>query len=230
MEQIINPRRKFHKDIEYVPQGYSNGSALGPGEELTPAQKKSMIKKATTHMEKFFDALKVDWRNDPNALETPKRFTESLVKDWWKGRYEPLPDITSFPNDGYEGMVFEKIPLNSMCSHHLAPIRGTIYCAYIPGEDGRVIGLSKLNRISEHFSRRGQIQESLTMAIHNAIDKVCERNLGVAIIISAEHQCVSSRGIKHHNSKMITSHLTGVFKDKPEVRNEFLHAVNLSNE
>ena len=230
MEKIVNPRRKFHKNIEYVPIGYSNGSALKPGETLSEQDKEQMIEEASELFGKFMDILKVDWRNDPNAKETPYRFTKSLVEDWWKGRYEPLPDVTSFPNDNYEGMVMEKIPLNSMCSHHLAPIIGTVYCAYIPGENGRVIGLSKLNRITEHFGRRGQIQESLTMAIHNAIDKVCEGNIGVAVMVKAKHMCTTTRGIKHHGSQMVTSHLSGAFKEKPEVRNEFLHAVNLSNE
>ena len=88
----------------------------------------------------------------------------------WKGRYEGLSAVTSFPSDGYDGVVFEGgIPITSMCSHHHQTINGLCHIAYVPTLEGRVVGLSKLNRIVEHFSRRGAIQEQLTVAIHNAV-------------------------------------------------------------
>ena len=88
-----------------------------------------------------------------------------------------------------------------------------MHVAYIPGENGRVIGLSKLNRIVEHFSRRGQIQESMTNAIHNAVDKICENNIGVFVICIGQHNCVKVRGINHKGTDMITSQVSGVFAD-----------------
>mgnify|MGYP001472566750 FL=1 len=87
-----------------------------------------------------------------------------------------ISDVTSFPSDGYRGIVLEKdIPVVSQCSHHHQTVLGKAHIAYIPGAEGRVIGLSKINRIVEHFSRRGAIQESLTMAIHKALNKVLIR-------------------------------------------------------
>ena len=95
---------------------------------------------------------------------------QKYVFEQWKGRYSAPPEITSFPSDGYDGLVTEcNIPLTSMCSHHHESILGRVHISYIPGEGGRVIGLSKLNRIVEHFGRRGSIQEQLTMAIHQTV-------------------------------------------------------------
>jgi len=229
MEQINNPRRKHHHEIESVPTGYSNGSALKPGEVLSPEDKKHMVEEASEHFGKFLDALKVDWRNDPNSMETPYRVAKSYL-DLWKGRYEPLPDITSFPSDGYDGLISEcNIPLVSMCSHHHQNIIGKVHISYISTANGRIIGLSKLNRIVEHFGRRGQIQEQLTLAIHNAVDKVCEGNLGVAVQIVAGHQCVSCRGVSHRDTSMVTTKMSGNFMKMPEVRAEFFKAIELSS-
>ncbi len=150
----------------------------------------------------FLKALGVDWENDPNSDNTPKRVAKAYVNDLWKGRYEPMSDITSFPSDGYDGIVFEGgIPLTSMCSHHHQTIEGLVHIAYIPAENGNVVGLSKLNRVVEHFGRRGAIQEQLTVAIQHAVDELITDNKGVAVMIEATHNCVSCRGVKHHRKK-----------------------------
>ncbi len=225
MENIINKRRKHHDKIECVPVGYSNGSALKPGEHFSDSEKKQMVEEATKHFGKFLDSLKVNWRKDPNSMETPYRVAKSYL-DLWRGRYEPLPDITSFPSDGYDGLITEcNIPLVSMCSHHHQPILGKVHISYISTAKGRIIGLSKLNRIVEHFGRRGQIQEQLTLAIHQAVDKVCEGNLGVAVQIVATHLCTCARGVKHHGNYMVTTKMSGNFMKKPEVRGEFFKAI-----
>jgi GTP cyclohydrolase I len=170
---MINNRRKFHTDIECVPFGFANGAASST--PLSPEEKKLMIKEAAEHFGKFLDALKCDWRNDPNSMETPMRVAKAYVNDLWAGRYNGFTDITSFPSDGYDGIIIERnIPLTSMCSHHHQTIKGVVHIGYVAGAEGRVIGLSKLNRIVEHFGRRGAIQEQLTAAIHQGVDKVCE--------------------------------------------------------
>lgn len=182
-----NKRRKKYEDIECVPIGYANGVA--PGYPLTEDEKWKMVEEAAEAYGKFLDALKVDWRNDPNSAETPKRVAKKYIFEQWKGRYNSPPDITSFPSDSYSGLITEcNIPLTSMCSHHHESILGKVHISYIPSSEGRVIGLSKLNRLVEHFGRRGAIQEQLTMAIHQAVDKVCEDNQGIAVQIVASHQ------------------------------------------
>lgn len=220
-------RKKFHNDIECVQNGFANGSALD--RPLTDEEKQQMIEEATEHFGNFLTALKCDWQNDPNSADTPRRVAKKYLEQWG-GRYNAPPEVTSFPSDGYTGMVLQtNIPLISMCSHHHETILGKVHIAYIPGKDARVIGLSKLNRLVEHFGRRGAIQEQLTIAIHQAVDKVCEGNIGVAVTIIGEHQCVSCRGTNHQGSAMVTNHLTGVFMDKSEVRAEYFKSVELAS-
>jgi len=123
-------------------------------------------------------------------------------------------------------MVFQgNITMNSFCSHHHLPFVGVANVAYIPSEDGKIIGLSKLNRIVEFYARRPQVQENLTMQIHRHIDRVCEKNEGVAVLVSADHMCACVRGVKH-NSTMKTSKLSKAFMDSKELaRTEFYNFV-----
>ena len=208
----MEKNKTFTLNLECVKQGYANG--IAPGFPFTEKEKWSMVDEAAEAYGKFLDALGCDWKNDPNSSDTPRRVAKAYVFDLWKGRYEPMSDITSFPSDGYQGIVLEKdIPLISQCSHHHQTIMGVVHIAYIPGPEGNVVGLSKLNRIVDHFGRRGAIQEQLTMAIHNAIDKICEGNVGVMVMVKATHNCVSCRGVKHQGASMMTSEVSGVFAD-----------------
>jgi len=224
-----NKRRKSYPDIECVSEGLANGVA--PGFPFSEEEKKQMITQAAEAYGKFLDALKCDWRNDPNSMETPMRVAKAYVYDLWKGRYESFTEITSFPSDGYDGLIIERnIPLTSMCSHHHQTIGGKVHIGYVSGKDGRVIGLSKLNRIVEHFGRRGSIQEQLTVAIHQAVDKVCENNKGVIVSIVATHNCVSCRGIKHSGASMVTTKATGVFLDNSNLaRTEFFDSIKINS-
>lgn len=224
--------------LELSQAGFANGISLQLAKKieahqadisLTKEEKEAIIEEAATHFGNFLTALGVDWQNDPNSDNTPRRVAKAYVNDLWRGRYECLSSVVSFPSDGYTGLVFEgNIPVTSMCSHHHQQISGKVHIAYIPTEKGRVIGLSKLNRIVEHFGRRGAIQEQLTVAIHNAVDKICEGNQGVAVMIEAGHSCVSCRGVKHQGANMITSKLTGSFMIEDACRNEFYEFVKNS--
>jgi GTP cyclohydrolase I len=225
----MEKRRKTYTDLECVPVGMANGVA--PGFPLSDEDKWKMVDEAEKAYGLFLDALKVDWRNDPNSNETPRRIAKKYVFDQFAGRYNSPPEITSFPSDNYQGLVVQtNIPLTSQCSHHHETILGRVHIAYIPGEDSRVIGLSKLNRIVEYFGKRGSIQEQLTMAIHQAVNKVCEGNIGVAVTVVGEHQCVSCRGLYHTGSAMVTNHLTGVFLSKPEVRQEYFKSIDMASQ
>jgi len=215
------------KELELVQIGYANGVA--PGFPLTEKEKDSMIEEAAEAYGKFLDALGCDWRNDPNSSDTPRRVAKAYVRDLWKGRYDAMTEITAFPSDGYDGIVQESnIPVTSMCSHHHQTIGGRVSIAYVPSKDGKVVGLSKLNRIVEHFGRRGAIQEQLTVAIHNAIDKICEGNLGVAVMVDATHNCVSCRGVKHQGASMQTAKLSGCFLNEDSARSEFYKNIELA--
>ena len=194
----------------------------GPDARLTDKEKSAIITKAAEHYGNFLTALGVKWQDDPNSSNTPMRVAKAYVNDLWQGRYEPMSDITSFPSDGYDGIVFEGgIPITSMCSHHHQTIMGNVHVAYIPDVNSNVIGLSKLNRVVEHFGRRGAIQEQLTVAIHHAIDELITDNNGVAVMIEATHNCVSCRGVKHQGASMKTAKLSGAFMDDGNARSEF---------
>ena len=134
------------KDLELVKKGYANGVA--PNSPLSEDDKWKMVEIAAKKYGEFLDALGCDWRNDPNSSDTPRRVAKAYVFDLWRGRYEDMSGITAFPSDGYDGIVQESmIPVESMCSHHHQRIGGKVSIAYVPSKDGKVVGLSKLNRI-----------------------------------------------------------------------------------
>ena len=222
-------RKKQHTDLEVVQKGFANG--VSPNFPLNDKQKEKMIQKATKAYARFLEALDCDWQNDPNSSDTPHRVAKAYVNDLWAGRYTQMSPITSFPSDGYDGIVIERnIPLTSMCSHHHQTIKGVVHIGYIAGEGGQVIGLSKLNRIVELFGRRGAIQEQLTSAIHNAVDKVTEGNRGVIVTVVATHNCVSCRGVKHDGASMVTTKASGVFRQNTNLaRKEFFDSIKINN-
>ena len=224
-----NKRRKIHEELEVVQEGFANGVAKGF--PLSLQEKSDMIEDATQAFGQFLDALKCDWRNDPNSMETPKRVAKAYVNDLWEGRYTAMSPITSFPSDGYDGIIIERnIPLTSMCSHHHQTIGGVVHIGYIAGESGQVIGLSKLNRIVELFGRRGAIQEQLTSAIHNAVCKITEGNRGVIVTIVGTHNCVSCRGVKHEGAAMVTTKASGVFRHSGnDARKEYFDSIKINN-
>ena len=206
------------EELEIAKAGHANGISTQLEEvlktehrSLNQEEKDRIIEDAAFHYGNFLTALGCNWKEDKNSDNTPKRVSKAYVNDLWRGRYEVLDISTSFPSDNYTGIVLEKnINLTSQCSHHHQTIKGNVHIAYIPKPGGNVIGLSKLNRIAEHYGRRGAIQEQLTVAIHNAVNKLVD-NIGVMVVIDATHNCVSCRGIKHSGASMITSEVSGVF-------------------
>ena len=193
---------------------YANGN-----KPLTPDEKLNMVAEAAEHYGRYMTALGFDWKNDPNSSDTPMRVAKAFVNDLARGVYNEPPKITAFDNvDGYDGIVFQgNIKLHSFCSHHHLPFIGYTHVAYLPTPEGKVIGLSKLNRIVEFYARRPQVQENLTMQIHDHINRVCEGNLGVAVMIEANHMCACVRGVKH-DATMKTAKLSGVFMDNNNQR------------
>jgi len=236
-----NKRRKIAnaETLETAQPGFANGisthlkSLLEDGyhRSLNDDEKWGIVSNAEKAYGEFLTALGVDWENDPNSMETPRRVAKAYVFDLWAGRYNLPTDITAFPSDGYEGIVLERdIPIVSMCSHHHQAILGKAHVAYIPGSDGKVVGLSKLNRVVEHFARRGAIQEQLTVAVHNAIQAVAETE-NVMVLIHSYHNCVSCRGVKHFGASMVTSEVSGVFADHTKTaKAEVLEMLKLNME
>ncbi len=168
--------------------------------------------------------------NREGIIETPKRFIKAFLELTGGALEDPKvhleknfsiadsdPEVPNYD----EVIISGGIPFNSLCEHHLLPFSGTIDIGYIPNPlNGRIVGLSKLARMADGYARRLQVQERLAVQIEHAIDTVLHP-LGAAVIIRGKHTCQCMRGIKK-DGYMVTSRMTGVFRDKPEARMEFL--------
>lgn len=181
--------------------------------------------------EKFqsvLDTLIIDTENDPNSKDTAKRLAKMYVYELMAGRYQPMPDVTSFPNEGenrFEGMLVVRAEIRSMCSHHHQPVKGVCYIGIIP--TGRVIGLSKYVRIAQWCARRGQLQEELVNQIAKEIMKATETE-NVAVYIEATHGCMDNRGVMAHSSMTQTSAVHGLFHNN-SVKQEFFDNIKLQS-
>jgi GTP cyclohydrolase I len=158
-------------------------------------------------------------------LDTPSRVVKAYG-EWFRGYAEdPHADLQRVFEEveGYDEMVvLRDIRFESYCEHHLAPIIGRAHVGYMPTD--RVVGISKLARVVDSFAKRLQVQEKMTAQIANAIQDVL-RPKGVAVVLEAEHHCMSTRGVMKHGVSMVTSTMLGVFRDDPTTRREFLAAI-----
>lgn len=187
-----------------------------------------MTKPTREEAEKAVHTL-LRWAGDDPAREglvdTPARVTRAF-EDWFSGYYQDPEEYltrTFEEIDGYGDMVILKdIRFESHCEHHLAPIIGRAHVGYLPTR--RVVGISKLARVVETFSRRLQVQEKMNAQIANCIQKVLEPK-GVAVVIEASHQCMTTRGVHKSGVTMVTSSMFGAFRDNSDTRKEFLNII-----
>lgn len=193
---------------------------------MTKEKALRVVKRPTR--EQAEDAIRtlLRWAGDDPDREglqdTPSRVVRSY-EEFFKG-YEADPveilERTFEETDGYDEMVLLRdIRFESHCEHHMAPIIGKAHVAYLPGR--RVVGISKLARLVEAYAKRLQIQEKMTAQIANAIRNVLQPS-GVAVVIEASHQCMTTRGIHKPGALMVTSRMLGAFRDNPATRREFL--------
>jgi len=193
--------------------------------DLTDDEKIEKIKK---DVENILQTLGMDLTDD-SIKGTPNRVAKMFVKEIFGGlNPSKQPKASTFDNNyKYGEMLVEKnITLYSTCEHHLLPIIGRAHVAYI--SSGRVIGLSKMNRIVEYYAKRPQVQERLTMQIVQELQKALGTE-DVACVIDAKHLCVNSRGIKDIESSTVTSEFGGKFKD-PQTKREFLDYIKLDTQ
>ena len=193
---------------------------------------KLLSKKQNVSDQKAEEAIEtiIKWIGEDPEREglksTPKRVIKAY-KEYFKGyRDDPEKYLTkTFTEiEGYDDMIIEKdISIRSHCEHHMAPIIGVVHIAYIPAK--KVVGLSKLARVAEVFSKRLQTQERLTMQIAKTIMNVLQPR-GVAVTIDATHQCMTSRGIKKENTTTITNYFLGAFKEDLGFQNRYLRYIN----
>jgi len=167
--------------------------------------------------------------DDDSLIETPKRVAKMYVNEiFWGLDYEAFPKCTTVDNKmQYNEMVVERnVNVQSNCEHHFVVIDGLATVAYVPKQ--KVLGLSKINRIVEYFSKRPQIQERLTEQIFHTLQYILDTE-DVAVVINARHYCVRSRGVEDTGSSTVTSRLGGGFKTDPAARAEFMRMVSLND-
>ncbi len=164
-------------------------------------------------------ALVIDTENDHNTQETAKRVAKMFLKETFSGRYVPTPRITAFPNMGYKSLYTTgPISVKSVCAHHFQNIVGKCWVGIVPEEE--VIGLSKFNRLVHHICERPQIQEEMTSQIAEAL-KDYAKTEHIAVVVKAEHHCMTVRGVREHESDMTTAIMHGAFKEDHALKQEF---------
>jgi GTP cyclohydrolase I len=180
-----------------------------------------------TGMQELIRKILVSLGEDPEReglLRTPERVERSLefLTRGYRASVDEILNDAIFEEECDEMVVVRDIELYSMCEHHLLPFIGKVHVAYVP--DGRIVGLSKVPRIVEMFSRRLQVQERLTMQVANALDQAI-RPKGVGVVIEAAHLCMMMRGVEKQNSKAVTSCMLGRFRSDQRTRAEFLNFI-----
>ena len=187
--------------------------------------RKDKIEQIERHFTEIMKIIGLDLSDD-SLVETPRRVAKMYINEiFWGLDYEAFPKCTTVDNKmKYDEMVIERnVNVQSNCEHHFVVIDGAATVAYIPNQ--KVLGLSKINRVVEYFSKRPQIQERLTEQIYHALQHILDTD-NIAVVVDAQHYCVKSRGVEDVGSSTVTSKLGGVFKSDPSVRNEFMNIVN----
>ena len=185
----------------------------------------ALVEEVAEKFQGVLSSLIIDTHNDHNTQETARRVAKMFVKETFRGRYANPPKVTAFPNvtEYDELYVTGPITIRSTCAHHFQNIVGKAYIGVFPGKN--VIGLSKFNRITDWIASRPQIQEEMTVQIADAIESETQAD-GVAVLVQAEHHCMTHRGVKEHESDMTTSVMRGAFREHPHLKQEFFSIIH----
>jgi len=165
------------------------------------------------------NSLVIDTQNDHNTQDTARRVAKMFVRETFSGRYRSVPKVTAFPNLGYKSLYTTgPISIRSTCAHHFQNIVGRCWVGIVP--EGEVIGLSKFNRLVHHICERPQIQEELTSQIASALRDYAKTE-NIAVVVKAEHMCMTHRGVREHENDMTTAIMCGAFEKDPALKAEF---------
>lgn len=179
-----------------------------------------LVDEVACQFQGVLNSLIIDTDNDHNTQDTARRVAKMFVYETFGGRYKNPPKVTAFPNvTEYDQLyVTGPITIRSTCAHHFQNIVGRAYIGVFPGKN--VIGLSKFNRITDWIASRPQIQEEMTVQIADAIERETQAE-GVAVLVQAEHHCMTHRGVKEHESDMTTAIMRGKFQTDKSLKKEF---------
>ena len=192
-------------------------------EFIEPGELALLLDEVTLKMQGVLDSMVIDTATDHNTQNTAHRVAKMYLNEVFNGRYVPAPRITEFPNAERlnELMIVGPITVRSACSHHFCPVIGKVWIGVLPNEHTNVIGLSKYARLAEWVMGRPQIQEEAVVQLADLIMDKTQPD-GLAIVMEASHFCMSWRGVKDMDSKMINSVMRGVFLKNTTLRREFL--------
>ena len=199
-------------------------------QHIQEGEHQPLIEEITEKFEGVLDSLIIDRFTDPNSEGTARRLAKMYVNEIMSGRYDPMPNVTAFPNhveDGYDGMLVVRSEIKSMCSHHHQPVSGVAYIGIIAAD--KLIGLSKYTRIAQWCARRGTLQEELCKDIAREIQKATGSK-DVGVYIQATHGCCENRGIMAHSSLTQTTVLEGSFYKDAGTKKEFFDNIKLQQE
>lgn len=195
---------------------------------LEPGDLDALQAEVETRIQGVLDSLVIDTQSDHNTHETARRVAKMYLTEVFRGRYQPAPSVTEFPNveSLNELMIVGPITVRSACSHHLCPIMGRLWIGVMPNKQSNLIGLSKYSRLAEWVMSRPQIQEEAITQMADLLDSKLSPD-GVAVVMEADHFCMQWRGVRDMGSKMINSVMRGVFLKDPTLRREFLSLLNM---
>lgn len=190
---------------------------------LAPGELAELREEVAARMEEVLRALVIDTEHDHNSAETSGRVARMFIDELFRGRFEPAPKITTFPNDRGldELMVVGPITVRSACSHHLCPILGRVWIGVLPDADSALFGLSKYARLCDWVMSRPQIQEEAVVMLADELEnRLHPRGLGV--VMEADHFCMHWRGVKDEHARMRNTVLRGELRSDASLRREFL--------
>ncbi|MDD2808652.1 GTP cyclohydrolase I [Rhodoferax sp.] len=212
-ERIAVSRKRFHANDNIA-------------DFIQPGELELLLDEVEEKMKGVLSSLVIDTEHDHNTGNTARRVAKMYLKEVFQGRYVKAPEITEFPNAEHlnELMIVGPITVRSACSHHFCPIMGKVWIGVLPNEHTNVIGLSKYARLAEWVMGRPQIQEEAVVQLADLIQQKTQPD-GLAIVMEASHFCMSWRGVKDVDSKMINSVMRGSFLKDANLRREFLSLI-----
>ena len=188
-------------------------------EFIEEGELEELIDEVAGKFNEVLDSLIIDTEHDHNTQDTARRVAKMFIKETFSGRYRPVPKVTAFPNMGYKSLYTTgPISIRSTCAHHFQNIVGKCWVGIVP--DTEVIGLSKFNRIVHHICERPQIQEEMTTQIAEALQEYA-KTPHIAVVVKAEHHCMTMRGVREHESDMTTAIMMGAFESDAALKKEF---------
>ena len=195
-------------------------------EFIEPGELEKLLDEVEEKMQGVLDSMVIDTDNDHNTRSTARRVAKMYLTEVFKGRYVPQPTLTEFPNAEHlnELMIVGPITVRSACSHHLCPVIGKVWIGVMPNKNTNVIGLSKYARLVDWVLGRPQIQEEAIMQLADLIMEKTRPD-GLAVVMECSHFCMSWRGVREMDSKMLNSVMRGAFLTDPNLRREFLSLI-----